>query len=589
MINGKNLTFALLLTLIGAGALYAAEASAPECPVENAEIVFGEYNVKRFEEMFRTGKFDFKTFGCWSTEDGYSIIHYAAYTGDVNRVKLLVKKGADVNAVARDRSTALHIAVKRNNLEVVQWLIANGANVNAKDYGERSVLCYAACNGNLELVKYLADQGADVSFKYFGYGLLGSSRDLAKFSKSKECLDIMRFCVERGANLKDLNCNEEKNGFLDFCSKQGNLKAVVWLIEQNVNYDLDEVLLNAGYSGNFELVQWLVEQGANVNAKNDFDYTVLYVAAGSGNLEMVQWLVKQGADVNAKSNHGYTALYSAAKSGNLKLVKWLVEQGADINVKNDFNRSVLYEAVESGNLEMVQWLAEQGAEGINKPDILIPAVDSGNIELVKWLVAQGLDLSKADDVICAAARHASSRGNLEVIKWLVAQGLDVTRVDGILHLAIQSANLKLVQWLVDQKVDVNGVYEGVTVMAYIYFIHNRDIWNYLIDYAGVDVNASITNSDYFTALERAAKFDDFELVQYLVEHGASVNPRHGFSIVPFWFSLYMYGAAPEIVWYLFERDYVSITLCGFLSLIVILITSYIIYRNLRPKKLVEEE
>ena len=135
MLNGKSLTFVFILTLIASITLNAAENAEPKRSAENAEIVFGEYNVKRFEEMFRTGKFDFKTFGCWSTEDGYSIIHYAAYTGDVNRVKLLVKKGADVNAVARDRSTALHIAVKRNNLEVVQWLIANGANVNAKDYG----------------------------------------------------------------------------------------------------------------------------------------------------------------------------------------------------------------------------------------------------------------------------------------------------------------------------------------------------------------------------------------------------------------------------------------------------------------------
>ena len=79
------------------------------------------------------------------------------------------------------------------------------------------------------------------------------------------------------------------------------------------------------------------------------------------------------------------------------------------------------------------------------------------------------------------------------------------------------------------------------------------------------------------------------MVKYLVEHGASINPRHGFSVVPFWFSLYMDDGDPEIIQYLFERDYVFITLCGFLSLIVILITSYIIYRNIRSKKPVETE
>jgi ankyrin repeat protein len=45
----------------------------------------------------------------------------------------------------------------------------------------------------------------------------------------------------------------------------------------------------------------------------------------------VQYLVDQGADVNARDRYGRTALYLAAENGQLSIVQYLVDQGTDVN------------------------------------------------------------------------------------------------------------------------------------------------------------------------------------------------------------------------------------------------------------------
>lgn len=59
----------------------------------------------------------------------------AAWRGNLPFVKLLVEKGAKVNAVKEDGQTALHAAAltnKKENAAVIQYLLAKGANRSAK-------------------------------------------------------------------------------------------------------------------------------------------------------------------------------------------------------------------------------------------------------------------------------------------------------------------------------------------------------------------------------------------------------------------------------------------------------------------------
>ncbi|MFP3023196.1 MAG: ankyrin repeat domain-containing protein, partial [Wolbachia sp.] len=69
-------------------------------------------------------------------------LHYAV---EAKTVKLLVEKGANVNAADVEGYTALHLAVTEKHLETVRELIKSGANVNAEEYENKCTPLHLAC------------------------------------------------------------------------------------------------------------------------------------------------------------------------------------------------------------------------------------------------------------------------------------------------------------------------------------------------------------------------------------------------------------------------------------------------------------
>ena len=85
----------------------------------------------------------------------------AARKGDLAAVKAQLDKGVNVNAKNRYGATALAYACDRGNVDIVKLLIERGADVNVKDsfYGATPI-SWASGNGHTEVVKLLLDKGA---------------------------------------------------------------------------------------------------------------------------------------------------------------------------------------------------------------------------------------------------------------------------------------------------------------------------------------------------------------------------------------------------------------------------------------------
>jgi ankyrin repeat protein len=83
------------------------------------------------------------------------------HADDLNKVKQLVEQGANIHA--RD-DLALRLAAEYGHLEVVKFLVEQGANIHARDnYAENDyALRRAAGNGQLDVVKYLVEKGANI-------------------------------------------------------------------------------------------------------------------------------------------------------------------------------------------------------------------------------------------------------------------------------------------------------------------------------------------------------------------------------------------------------------------------------------------
>lgn len=91
-------------------------------------------------------------------------LHRAAYHGALEKVKTLLRQGADVNVADVYGWTPLHDAALRGELEIAVLLIQAGAEINAQDCEEKyTPLHDAARKNHAELVTILLQAGASTN------------------------------------------------------------------------------------------------------------------------------------------------------------------------------------------------------------------------------------------------------------------------------------------------------------------------------------------------------------------------------------------------------------------------------------------
>jgi ankyrin repeat protein len=95
--------------------------------------------------------------------DGFTALHLAAFFGHPEIARLLVERGADTNAVARNpmQVMPLHSAAAARELEISRLLVEHGADVNASQERGFTPLHEAAQNGDVQLTRLLLERGAD--------------------------------------------------------------------------------------------------------------------------------------------------------------------------------------------------------------------------------------------------------------------------------------------------------------------------------------------------------------------------------------------------------------------------------------------
>ena len=92
---------------------------------------------------------------------------------DIQVVKDLIKRGADIKAKTVEDATVLHQASWFGDMELAKECLQAGIDVNAKNEWGWSPLAWAVRKNNIQLTELLIDSGADVNYKDCnGEGLL---------------------------------------------------------------------------------------------------------------------------------------------------------------------------------------------------------------------------------------------------------------------------------------------------------------------------------------------------------------------------------------------------------------------------------
>jgi ankyrin repeat protein len=188
---------------------------------------------------------------------------------DAEKVKLLLDHGANVNARAKSKYSALMVAaLYRDGTAAARLLLAGGADVISAP----SPLMLATTVGNPEILKPLHDAGAPLDRALVAAVRVGK-------------LDAVRALIEIGAKI------DEPDGS-------------------------DTTPLDRAVLGNqMEIARVLIAHGANVNYASQTGMTPLLYAASIdfGDSAMIDLLLKSGARTEAVSKEGLTALDLARK------------------------------------------------------------------------------------------------------------------------------------------------------------------------------------------------------------------------------------------------------------------------------------
>jgi ankyrin repeat protein len=340
--------------------------------------------------------------------NGLTPLMTAARTGNLNVVKALLARGANVNApTVATHETALMWAVGEGHREIVRALVENGADVHPRAQQAFSPLMAAADNGDIETAKILLAAGAQVN------EIASDGTHPLPYAIIVGQAAFAQFLLEQGANP-----NADIDGITALHAAAGPVDP--WLRAWNRLHGgrrAKRLKLNERET----LVEALLAKGANPNARmtasemaglgfirnGAFDTfttgsgdlsgaTPLWVAAYASNRgegsqsfvnrtrgadssgKVIRSLLVAGARPDLTTADGTTPLMAAGGCGRAahatnvpraerqpmaeEATKLLVEVGVDVNATNEADFTALHCAAFTGLPELVQYLVDHGAD-----------------------------------------------------------------------------------------------------------------------------------------------------------------------------------------------------------------------------------
>ncbi len=99
------------------------------------------------------------------SSDGFTPLHLACFFGQPDAAEILIRQGADPNAVSPNRIAVVHSAAASRNAALVKLVLQAGANPDLQQQGGYTALHEAAMHNSVQRAQALLDAGADRSIR----------------------------------------------------------------------------------------------------------------------------------------------------------------------------------------------------------------------------------------------------------------------------------------------------------------------------------------------------------------------------------------------------------------------------------------
>jgi ankyrin repeat protein len=304
----------------------------------------------------------------------------------------------------------------------------------------------------------------------------------------------------------------------------------------------------ACFLGRIHVVDALVQAGCPIEGSHYDGDVPLFLAATAGQIQLVEHLIKvHKANVNISCGlrtgldiPGFTimrdmpVLCHVAQQGNLPMLECLLKCGANVNERcARVGAIALHYAVFAVESTAVLNLLIQAGATINLQartgwTALHSAADNGHVEAARCLLRHKADMSIRSDHGDWPIHGACEGGHLGVVKVLVDAGCNIDVLDGNhyspLILAVRHKHVALAMELVQMGANVNLPDKVGPVLHKVLRFQQYELVPRLLEH-GADVNAQ--ESDGESPLHALCRHKDSPLyiLDLLMKHGANPNAR----------------------------------------------------------------
>ena len=381
--------------------------------------------------------------------DGATALHWATHWDDLDMVDLLIRAGANVNAVNELGVPPLSLACTNRNAAMTERLLGAGAHPDAALLTGETVLMTAARTGSVDVVKALLAHGAPVNATE---RLRGQTALMWAVAESHP--DVVDILIKNGA---DVHARSVRGSTpLLFAARAGDLASARSLIAAGADVNEAEPVLRLPENADLNETlpggnSALLLASASMNATSGFEYSL--AVKPSGHEELAIFLLNRGADLSKTDTIGTTPLHAAVQTGKLELVKALLAHRANPDAR-------LTKAPPPLRGDFVAYTNYVGAT----PFWLAAAARVPDVGIMRALVSAGADprltvedgttpLMAAVGMVQNDARLAEEGSALEVVKFLVELGADVNAVNRTgqtaFHGSARAGWTSIVQFLAD--------------------------------------------------------------------------------------------------------------------------------------------
>ena len=280
---------------------------------------------------------------------------------NIEKIKQLIKDGANVNVQDEEGYTPLYYAVVHNHDEIIKILVKAKANPNIENNDGYNVLFQALYEKKYELLQYLLENSGNINHRYeklYQYWIQKKRNHpsqnytlLHRITSSTNDPKFIKILIKAGAdvNIKapdnltalyycadELSATDRKTKELDSLEKTvGKLSSVLG-IKQEESKENDKKLAYSRYP-TYDSVKLLLDAGAKMDKSDSY-------LKNTDDPKTIKLLIAKGANIEVHSSYGgRTNIYNQINNGHYNAVKTLIEAGANLKHKDkDENTPLMY-------------------------------------------------------------------------------------------------------------------------------------------------------------------------------------------------------------------------------------------------------